>query len=86
MTLTSLKTVNTDLCLFERYTFTNNVNQDLSNNDINSTGLELVKGFQVIGSKDARSYKQQKFIKKVGVIFPFPLFHAVVTKQIYCRN
>lgn len=32
------------------------------------------------------SYKQQKFITKVGVIFPFPLFHAVATKQIYCQK
>lgn len=44
LTLTSLKTVNTDLCLFERCTFTKTVNQDLTNNDINSIGLVSVAG------------------------------------------
>ena len=29
------------------------------------------------------SYKQ-KFITKVGVIFPFPLFHAVANQHYYC--
>lgn len=42
--------------------------------------LELVKGFQVIGDRDVRELQQQKFITKVGVIFPFPLFHTVATK------
>jgi hypothetical protein len=29
-----------------------------------NVGLELVKGFQVIGSKDARKLQTTKFIKK----------------------
>ena len=73
LTLTSLKTVNTDLCLFERYTFTKTVNQDLSNNDINSTGLELVKGFQVIGDKDARKLQTTKIYYKGRCNFSFSI-------------
>ena len=53
------------------------VNQDLSNNYINSTGLELVKGFQVIGNRDAREL-QIKILEKVGEFTPFKytLFHT----------
>lgn len=76
MTLTSLKTVK----YWHGYLngiHSQTVNQDLSNNDINSTGLELVKGFQVIGDKDAREL-QIKILEKVGEFTPFKytLFHT----------
>ena len=60
--------------MFERYTFTQ---CRVTNQDLKQTlGLKLVKGFQVIGDKDAREFQTTKFITKVGVIFPFPLFHT----------
>lgn len=87
MTLASLKTVNTDLCLFERYTFTTNVNQDLTNNDINSTGLVSVKGCWVIGSDITDELQTTKFIEKVGEVFLSVItFYIAVIWQLLLPN
>ena len=47
----------------------NNVNQDLTNNDINSIDLVSVKGCWVIGSDITDELQTTKFIEKVGEVF-----------------